>query len=373
MNRTIHIDLFSGAGGFHEGLIRAGFAFTHHYYSEIDRHAIANYRYNYKDAEYIGSVTDVRNIIRTIDRKPEDRVILTFGSPCQDFSLAGKREGLEGSKSSLIKFALFLIKWIRPDVYIWENVKGAYSSNGGADYWAIIKAFANIDGYGFEQQLLNTSWILPQNRERIYLVGHLGDRSKPGVFPIGETSDIHNRPRETEKEIHADNRVAITQQARQYSSWCGDFIKVRTNTSQGFEIASEGDSINFSNPNSKTRCGRVGKGVAQTLDTQANQGVITHYGHKNKPPQKHDIVPTLKAESHGHEPMVIEKSNIRRLTEIEVEILQGFCPNHTRFGIYETKNGLETKPIPKTQRYKLMGNAVTCDIVQLIGERIELL
>ena len=113
--------------------------------------------------------------------------IITFGSPCQDFSVAGKRTGLEGQRSSLIGEAIRLITECRPDIFIWENVKGVFSSNDGEDFWAVVQAFTNIGGYRLEWQLLNTAWFLPQNRERIYLIGHLaetGGRFK--VFPIGE-------------------------------------------------------------------------------------------------------------------------------------------------------------------------------------------
>jgi len=176
------IELFSGIGGFSLGLQSAGFEINEHYFSEIDKHAIANYKYNFPHAKHIGSVTDISGR----DFKGID--IITFGSPCQDFSLAGKREGMEGQRSVLILEAIRLVTELRPALFIWENVKGAFSSNAGADFWAIIQAFANIGGYRLEWQLLNTKWLLPQNRERIYLVGHLaeGGRSFGKVFPITE-------------------------------------------------------------------------------------------------------------------------------------------------------------------------------------------
>ena len=171
----ILLDLFSGIGGFSLGLDKW---VTKHYYSEIDKHAIAIYKHNFKESIYVGSVESIGDIER-----PN---IITFGSPCQDFSIAGKRSGLEGSRSSLIQYALNTISKFRPDVFIWENVKGVFSSNDGADFWAIVKAFADIGGYRLEWQLLNTAWFLPQNRERIYLIGHLAEGSTRNIFPIGE-------------------------------------------------------------------------------------------------------------------------------------------------------------------------------------------
>ncbi len=167
--KIITLDLFSGIGGFSKGVQEAGFEIEKHYFSEIDTHAIANYKYNFPNAKHIGSVTNVRG---TDIERPN---IITFGSPCQDFSLAGKRTGMDGQRSSLISEAIRLISECRPDFFIWENVKGAFSSNNSRDFWAIIQAFANIGGYRLEWQLLNTSWVLPQNRERIYLVGHLAE------------------------------------------------------------------------------------------------------------------------------------------------------------------------------------------------------
>ena len=271
------IDLFSGIGGFALGFQRAGYQFTEHYFSEIDKHAIANYKYNFPHAKHIGDITSIHGGDFT------DIDIITFGSPCQNFSTAGKREGLKGAKSSLIKYAIALIANIRPSVFVWENVKGAFSSNAGADFWAILQALANIGGYTIEWQLLNTSWVLPQNRERIYLVGHLAGRSTPRVFPIGEIAkDSYKKTR----NIYDYSRTIL--RGYKSSTSTGSFIKTKDN-------------------------------------------------------------------------------KIRYLTEIECERLQGFPDNWTQYGNYDGT----IKPIAKTQRYKLIGNAVTVDIVELIAKRLK--
>ena len=182
------LDLFSGIGGFHLGFERAGYEVTS-YFSEIDQHAVAVYKHQFPTSTYVGSVTNVRGAdLPRID-------LITFGSPCQDFSLAGKRKGMEGERSSLILEAIRLIRECQPRVFVWENVKGAFSSNSGEDLAAILQEFTNIGGYRLEWQLLNTSWFLPQNRERIYLVGYstTTKRSWRGVFPIREASESNSK------------------------------------------------------------------------------------------------------------------------------------------------------------------------------------
>jgi DNA (cytosine-5)-methyltransferase 1 len=418
----ILLELFSGIGGFHLGLKQAGHKIKKCFFSEIEPHAIANYKYNFKKSQYIGTVTNVRHIIRTINkhRKPTDRLIITFGSPCQDFSLAGKRNGLDGSKSSLIKYALVLIKWLRPDIYIWENVKGAFSTNDGADYWAIIQAFANIPGYGYEQQLVNTAWVLPQNRERIYFAGHLTNRSKPGLFPFITENAIFNQAQQTQfnksicptliaeyGKIPTDG-IYVQAMVRHRSTEPfkneknaptlrnSDKGEIRVITNNPVCVAQRGR--NPLNPNDRKPGAQMKQvfeentnGITNTLtgaqkdnyikiDTSINdnQTVFTNANYKNRDPKNYiDNTCTITQEA-GR--FLI--NNIRRLTEIECERLQGFPDNWTQYGIYLQKQWINKKqndfklvekllPIPKTGRYKLCGNAVTATIVKIIAEKIK--
>ena len=337
------LDLFSGIGGFHLGLERAGFEINS-YNSEIDKYATQVYKHNFKNSKYVGSVTDVRG-----QELPRINGI-TFGSPCQDFSLAGKRRGMSGERSSLILEAIRLIKECRPDFFIWENVKGTFSSNNREDFAAILQAFANIGGYRLEWQLLNTKWFLPQNRERIYLVGYIGDGSTGQVFPIGESV------REN------DDKIKVFAQPYQQ-------IKINSATSKGYEEASIGDSINLSVPTSKTRRGRVGKGVAQTLDTHCNQAVIG-YSRDNKGNvisrhEKQECNTLHSSSGTGNNTdQFIRQNRIRRLTPIECERLQGFPDNWTKYG--------QSGEISDSQRYKMCGNAVTVDVVKEVAKRIKL-
>jgi len=429
--KITQLDLFSGIGGFHLGFERAGYEVTS-FFSEIDKHAIAVYKHQFPNSTYVGSVTNVRGSeLPRID-------LITFGSPCQDFSLAGKRLGMEGQRSSLILEAIRLIHECRPRVFVWENVKGTFSSNNGADFWAIIQAFANIGGYRLEWQLLNTSWFLPQNRERIYLVGYStttgGDWR--GVFPIGENHrkvDVQFGERELVSQVidkrgnekqgtNASTLVAgyykqpsdadyikvkqlgtrldsggkqPYQQDRVYDAdgivpalnqGKSDLIlRIKSATSQGYEIAEQGDSINLSQPNSETRRGRVGKQKAQTLETSCNQAVVQPnytYEKVNETIRRNEFVegevkamdlynktlrnqsPALTQPEHNGISL-FDGYRIRRLTPIECERLQGFPDNHTAFGNYDG----EVKPMSNTQRYKQCGNAVTVDVVQAVANQ----
>ena len=393
MRKTITLlDLFSGIGGFHLGLQRAGFK-VKSYNSEIDKYANQVYKHKFKNSTHVGSVTDVQG-----SELPRINAI-TFGSPCQDFSLAGKRKGMGGERSSLILEAIRLIKECRPDFFIWENVKGTFSSNNRQDFAAILQAFANIGDYRIEWQLLNTKWFLPQNRERVYLVGYAPGKSRGQVFPIEkslrQTDSIQRQYTNTITAKRRDGQGLYVIESKQHA-------QVKTNNSKGFETITEGDSLNYSNPNSKTRRGRVGKGVAQTLDTACEQGVIAAQrgrSYRGQPQQleyrsdgntntlssvqkdnyvigdyridegyreRFDNNSPCLTSSHNSEnalssmPPLVNK--IRRLTPIECERLQGFPDNWTQEGV----NG----PISDSQRYKMCGNAVTVDVVEAVGKQI---
>ena len=305
MNKNITLlDLFSGIGGFHLGLQKAGFK-VKSYNSEIDKYANQVYKHNFKQSTYVGSVTDVRG-----SELPRINAI-TFGSPCQDFSLAGKRKGMGGERSSLILEAIRLIKECRPDFFIWENVKGTFSSNNREDFAGILQAFTNIGGYRLEWQLLNTKWFLPQNRERVYLVGYTPRKSRGQIFPIGESikRDV------IEKE----------------SSAC-----ITTSYHKG---------VNFDNQLIAAQRGRAYRGQPQQLEFRED-------GNSN-------TLSTVQKDNYVVKPIV---NSIRRLTPIECERLQGFPDSWTQKGV--------DGPISDTQRYKMCGNAVTVDVVEAVGKKI---
>jgi len=398
MKKITVLDLFSGIGGFHKGFEKAGYK-VKTFFSEVDAHAIAVYKYNFKNSKYVGSVTDVRG-----EQLPKIDAI-TFGSPCQDFSVAGNRKGMGGDRSSLILEAIRLIDECRPRIFIWENVKGTFSSNDGRDFAAILQAFTDIGGYRLEWQLCNTSWFLPQNRERIYLVGYSANtpRDWKGVFPIeisssktqGVQKGVAQVSNFSEREFGFKN-TAPALLSRDYK----DPKIVRAadyRNDEGLRIRAEGDSPclsarRHSEKDISTMPPLVLSGALRTYPRQKPKGeednrkkqletrtddvsnaitthpldsivVPTQLGNSDKfgnavKSDGEDAFTLRSSEPNG----IIENESIRRLTPIECERLQGFPDNWTKYGIYD---GI-TKKVSNTQRYKMCGNAVTVNVVEAV-------
>lgn len=201
------IDLFAGIGGFRRGMELAGHECIG--FCEFDKYATASYtsmhlitdeqreklskldlrkrqkeilKDEYRNGEWYAK--DIKEVTgNTIPRAD----CWCFGAPCQSFSIAGKRAGLKG-ESGLIQEVFRILGEIeeesRPEWIIYENVKGMFSSNRGFDYLAILLSMESL-GYDVQWQLFNSKdFGVPQNRERVYTVGHLRKYGKRKIFPI---------------------------------------------------------------------------------------------------------------------------------------------------------------------------------------------
>ena len=414
------LDLFSGIGGFHEGFKRAGHEFDWVGYSEIDKYASAVYRYNYKESEELGDI----KLIRPGRDTPDNIDILCGGFPCQAFSVAGKRLGFDDTRGTLFfeiaRLLTYYVENKRPiPCLVLENVKGLLSHDDGRTFAVIYRILSDL-GYTIEFQLLNTRWWLPQNRERIYIVGYIGDRGGPQVFPIGESSSQDNQTQrigdhtrtittahshgtstnmsyvkipEATKQIKLnqigtigkDSEATRVYDANGISRTIKDgggmgaktgLYKVPEATKKGYAEAEVGDSINLSVPNSETRRGRVGKGEAQTLDTGMQQytiqakddGVMVYDHYNNKIKSDGVACSLLKHSSNSRSTQkIINNNSIRRLTPVECCRLQGFPDDWNEFGLLDGKK----VAISDTQRYKQAGNAVTVDVVQAVATIIK--
>ena len=328
-----YLDLFSGTGGFAKGLLAAGFVFAQHYFSEIDTHAIASYKANFKQAHYIGDIIKVKaKNLKNID-------LISFGSPCQDISIAGNGEGLKGNRSGLFFEALRLINECKPRAFIFENVKGLLFSNKGRDFETVIKAFADIGLYNIQWQLLNTAWFLPQNRERIYLVGTHREKPAPQIFPIGKgyTGRLAFPVKTAgEKALTPTIDTKIGD-----STHRSPYVLHWKNSQRGWAVEAMKQSPTLHTQNDWIRVPLV---FSRGALSGAKQISID------------TVIKILKQ----------KKASLRKFTPVECERLQGFPDNWTALGNY---NGIP-KPISDTQRYTMLGNAVTVAVVEAVAKRL---
>ena len=231
------LDLFSGIGGFHEGFKRAGYQFDWVGFSEIDKYASAVYKYNYKESEELGDITAIRP-----ERDLPDNIdILCGGFPCQAFSMAGKRLGFDDTRGTLFFEIARILTYYREKqrpikCLVLENVKGLLSHDDGRTFATIYRVLDNL-GYTIEFQLLNTRWWLPQNRERIYIVGYIGNRGGPQVFPIGEDGERNNEKRFPGKTTTGHKQGMLNSKDRRRRSMLrgSEKIEIVGNTKSGGE------------------------------------------------------------------------------------------------------------------------------------------
>jgi len=175
--------LFSGIGGFDLALRNLGHTIVGA--CEIDKYARSIYSKRFPD---IPIWEDARAI--TPDNLP-DFDILCAGFPCQAFSLAGKRLGFEDTRGTLFYEIARIAEKKRPQYLFLENVKGLLYHDNGKTFQKIIATFDAM-GYNVEWQVINSKFFVPQNRERIYIIGHLRNGSVRPIFPLGEVSQLND-------------------------------------------------------------------------------------------------------------------------------------------------------------------------------------
>ena len=374
------LDFFSGVGGFRHGLELAGMKCVG--FCEKDKFARKSY-----EAMYDTKGEWFHDDITTIDPTRLPKADLwCAGSPCQNVSIAGKRAGLYGERSGLFFTFVELIKSQKeedkPEWVLLENVKGLLSSGGGRDYLDYI-SILDESGYDLEWQVFNSKdYGVPQNRERIYTIGHLRRKGRRKVLPLSRESSSHLKqlvggmqsyrvydpsgiattlvgdggglgaktglylidqsltgPKLTEEArcitarytAGATKRTAMNSGVLEIQPILTQGIKVRNGTKQGYQLAEIGDSVDLSYPSSLTRRARVGRGIAHNLSCSCQMGAVVWNGRVVK---------------------------IRRLTPKECFRLQGFSDD-----LFEKAKAVNSD----AQLYKQAGNGVTVPVVYAIG------
>jgi DNA (cytosine-5)-methyltransferase 1 len=157
-----HFSMFAGVGGFELGIGDKSECVG---FSEIDKYASHVLKFNYPNTTNYGDCKKIKW------SEVPDFDMLVGGSPCQDFSIAGKRKGIVGERSGLVWEFVRCLEEKKPKYFIWENVKGVLSANGGKDIIEIFRGFSDA-GYAIDFEVLNAkNFGVPQNRERVFVVG----------------------------------------------------------------------------------------------------------------------------------------------------------------------------------------------------------
>ena len=316
-------------------------------FSEIDKYASAVLKYRWPNIQNYG---DIKKINWS---EVPDFDLLTGGSPCQDLSIAGKRAGLSGQRSGLFYEFIRAVNEKKPKYFIWENVKGALSSQTGWDFAAVLNEMAEA-GYSLWWQVLNAKdFGVPQNRERIFVIG-FRDGSPREIFFERQNDGIFNKENDSDK---GSSQAKISGTLKSSGAVKADdtFIKV-VGTLDGGGWEKRNESI---------RRVHSPEGLAPTTPTGQGGGVMTKIIQrargKNNGGEK-DICPTISKSSFEHNNHLSTKDRIRRLTPTECERLMGLPDGWTSKGIMKD----EKVEISDSQRYKMCGNGVVVNVVEEI-------
>ena len=365
-----YLDLFSGIGGFREGLTRAG-GFTCTGHCEIDKFAEKSYRALF-DTEGEWFCSDIRKA--DPDEIPEFD-LLCAGFPCQPFSIAGNLGGFSDPRGTLFFEIARLAQARKPAYLLLENVPNLLFHDGGRTFASILHALDGL-GYGVEWQILNSKdFGVPQSRKRLYLIGYLDERCRGKVFPFTETagtSPVQIRRGSQGKRVYSTEGVSCT-----LTSGTGGFggktglyaqgLPIRSNTKAGYRTAYPGDSVRLSYPTTDKKRGRVGRQIAHTLTTSADQGVLCCVDLNENPEftgYSRCITTNQSSGIHTHRREISgvwDGMRIRRLTPRECLRLQGWTDDRINLIL----------PIQSdAQLYKQAGNGVTVNVVEAIGKRL---
>lgn len=274
-------------------------------FSEIDKYAIQIYQKQFPNHKNYGDITKIN-----VQELP-DFDLLVGGFPCQAFSIAGKRKGFDDTRGTLFFDIARILKEKRPRNFILENVKGLLSHDNGRTFKTIISTLVEL-GYCVEWQVLNAkNFGVPQNRERVFIVGHLGGIPERKVFPIGENDKENIKSKQMGR-----NTVSATVSTRTGSTAGGQQFIAGT-------IRTYKDGSGFR---------KIKSGLSPTIPARAR-------------------------EDGNGQPVICNETRIRRLTPLECERLMGYPDGWT-------------EGLSDTQRYKTLGNGIVSNVVAEVVKKL---
>ena len=371
------------------------------WFSEIEKFPSAVLAHHYPDVPNLGDMTQFKEwpIDRSID-------LLVGGTPCQSFSVAGLRKGLDDPRGNLMLTYLAIAAQYQPKWLVWENVPGVLSSQRGRDFGTFLGALGQL-GYGFAYRVLDAQYFgVAQRRRRVFVVGYLGDwRRAAAVLFERESMSGHPAP---SREAGQKAAPTVTQgapfsrtgnQRVEAEAIVAQCLTTRTGsaydpTTETLPVAfgaqnsaNQGDSVstevtptldksktpavaiqNSTRGASQNGLGITTDGPMYTLDVGSQHAVATVWSEELNALQ--DLQPTIQRGGAGgrHEGVMQPDMQVRRLTPTECERLQGFPDNFTRIP-WRNK---AAEDCPDGPRYKAMGNSMAVPVMRWVGERIQM-
>jgi len=349
------------------------------WFSEIEKFPSAVLAHHYPDVPNYGDMTAFKEW-------PNDRSIdlLVGGTPCQSFSVAGLRKGLDDPRGNLMLTFLAIAERYRPRWLVWENVPGVLSSNRGKDFGTLLGAMGEI-GYGFAYRICDAQyWGVPQRRRRVFVVGHIGDwRRAAAVLFERHSLQGHPAPSRKARQETADT---ITRGAGSAGGGGLGTDEACSGYLQPIGNVQDGSVTTLSSREYKgLSCGRDGMTSAAVIafpaemsGTQAastpemsptlSVGHTTAVAFDAYNQTTSDKAAALRAASGGVYDNTVMTTSVRRLTPVECERLQGFPDNYTQIP-WRNK---PAENCPDGPRYKAMGNSMAVPVMRWIGERISM-
>ena len=304
-------------------------------FAEIERFPSQVLAHHFPGVPNLGDMTKFREW--DIDRGTVD--VLVGGTPCQSFSVAGLRKGLEDPRGNLALTFLGMVDHYRPEWVIWENVPGVLSSNGGRDFGSFIGAMASI-GYGFAWRVLDAQHFgVPQRRRRVFLVGHSSGDSRRAAEVLLEPESLQW------------NTAKIAAE-RNDRWWSGKTISQTLDA-----VLHKGQMMP-----EKNRFPVVTTGDVSCLHLSAMNMTTAQYATLTMPSAivldriKKMNMSTAKTETECSLPV-----GLRKITPTECERLQGFPDGYTDI----------MPATPDGPRYKAIGNSMAVPVMRWIGSRIQ--
>ena len=337
------------------------------WFSEIEKFPSAVLAHHYPNVPNLGDMTQFK------EWKDGPIDLLVGGTPCQSFSVAGLRAGLDDPRGNLMLTYLAIAERYAPRWIVWENVPGVLSSNGGRDFGTFLAALGKI-GYGFAYRVLDAQYFgVAQRRRRVFVVGYLGDwRRAAAVLFERESMSGHPAPsREAREEVAGYTATSFGN----YSEGVGTVRAAGGDLGGGSETLCVSQPIAFS---SKDYGGDATMDMSPTLRSGGNYGAnagvppavafdttnITSPTNGSNPKQGDPCFTLAKGQ---HPPLIAP--HVRRLTPRECERLQGFPDDYTQIA-WRNK---AADACPDGPRYKAMGNSMAVPVMQWIGKRIQMM